>query len=342
MANTTQQITQTPQKPRTIADMIVARKESFAAILPKHLSADRFVKVALAALTKTPGLRDCTPESLMMALVACSELGLEPNSPLGHAYLLPFEDRRRGVVDCQLIIGFKGLLAIARRSGEIGSISVRVVYERDVFEVHYGDDEKIHHAPFQPRVKYDDKGQPVGFEGPPDAGRVVAAYMIAHLKDGSVQREVMNVADILAIKARSRGAQSGKSPWTTDFAEMARKTVFRRGWKWLPQSTEMAKAASYDQDGPEDIVAKNLASASPIDVAYSMSQPLPSKADALADQLEQQANAPPQGGAQTGVQETTAPTEPAPAPTRQEVVGEVANPEQKDSPMPRAREPGED
>lgn len=258
------------QAPKTIAQMILARKDSFAAVLPKHMTADRFVKVALAALTKTPKLRDCSPESLLMALAACSELGLEPNSPLGHAYLIPYGQ------EVQLVIGFKGLLAVARRSGEIESVSVRVVYERDQFSFTLGDDEKIEHIPFQPRVKFDEKGNAVGFDGPENGGNVIAAYMIAHLKGGAVQREVMSVAEILKIKNRSRSGKNG--PWVSDFAEMARKTVFRRGWKWLPQSTEMAMVAEVDNDDTGERNGPMVIDVTPIAAS--------SRGDALADAIE--------------------------------------------------------
>lgn len=289
MANGTTQITK-PRTARSIGDIVLARRESFAAVLPKHMTVDRFVKVTLAALTKTPKLQECTPESFLMAVAACAELGLEPNSPLGHAYLIPYGK------DCQLVIGFKGLLAVARRSGEIGSISVRVVRERDEFTVQYGDNEKIHHVPFRPVVTYDANGNPTGFEGPADGGRAVAAYMIAHLKDGSIQREVMNVDEILLIRARSRSGKSG--PWATDFDEMARKTVFRRGWKWLPQSTEMAKVAAYDDDGPSEIGKQHV----PLEGAFVMPAPA-TRSDALAAEIEAQA-IPVDGGA-THLQEAT-------------------------------------
>jgi len=225
---------------RSVADMILARKNSFEAVLPKHLTVDRFLKIALASLTRTPKLADCKPETLIMALAACSELGLEPNSPLGHAYLIPYG------TDCQLVIGFKGLLALARRSGEIASVDVAVVHARDVFTYARGDNPRIHHEPFVP--KFDEQGKAVG---PTDPGPLIAAYMIAHLKDGSVQREVMYRHEIDAVRNGSKAGRSG--PWKDHYDEMARKTVFRRGWKWLPQSTEMAKTLELDDDKPADL-----------------------------------------------------------------------------------------
>lgn len=225
---------------RSVGDMILARKESFEAVLPKHLTVDRFLKVALASLTRTPDLAKCKPETLIMALAACSELGLEPNSPLGHAYLIPYG------TDCQLVIGFKGLLALARRSGEIASVDVAVVHARDVFSYQRGDNPRIHHEPFVP--KYDDTGKAVGSTDP---GATIAAYMIAHLKDGSIQREVMYRHEIDAVRNGSK--MKNGVPWSKHYDEMARKTVFRRGWKWLPQSTEMAKALEVDDDKPADL-----------------------------------------------------------------------------------------
>lgn len=208
----------------TLLDLIESKKESFSKVLPEHMKVERFMKVAHAAMTRTPQLLNCTPASVLMALVSCSELGLEPNSPLGHAYLIPYGR------ECTLVIGYKGLLSLMRRSGELASIENQVVYDGDVFEVHFGDDAKIVHKPNL---------------GGKRGEKVIAAYVIARLKDGSVQREVMAIDEIEAIRRRSKAGNSG--PWKTDYAEMCRKTVLRRAAKRLPMSTELARAVEIEE-----------------------------------------------------------------------------------------------
>lgn len=208
----------------TLLDLIASKQDSFKAVLPQHMKIERFMKVAHAAMTRTPKLLDCTPASVLMALVSCSELGLEPNSPLGHAYLIPYG------TECTLVIGYKGLLALMRRSGELASIDNHVVYDGDLFEVHFGDDAKIIHVPNLAGKRGD---------------KVIAAYVIARLKDGSIQREVMTVDEIEKIRMRSRSGNNG--PWKTDYAEMCRKTVLRRAAKRMPMSTEVARAIEVEE-----------------------------------------------------------------------------------------------
>lgn len=231
----THQKTTGTQAPRrtTVADLIVAKRDSFAQVLPKFLDGDRFVKVALAALTKTPDLAKCSQASLLSSLIACAEVGLEPNGALGHAYLIPFMNR--GQLECQLIFGYRGLIALARRSDEIKSISCHVVYERDKFLLKYGLEEDLIHEPYM---------------GKEDPGAIIAAYAICKTRNGGVQLEVMTRRQIDEIKNASKGltnrdgSPNRKSPWNTSFDEMARKTVIRRAWKYWPVSTEVQERIS--------------------------------------------------------------------------------------------------
>lgn len=250
-----QAIQRTPGAKGTLLDLIASKRESFAAVLPQHMKIERFLKIAHAAMTRTPQLLNCTPASVIMALVSCSELGLEPNSPLGHAYLIPYGK------ECTLVIGYRGLLALMRRSGELASIDNHVVYDGDVFEVHFGDDAKIVHVPNL-------KGQ--------RGDKVIAAYMIARLKDGSIQREVMTIDEIEKIRARSRSGNAG--PWKTDYAEMCRKTVLRRGAKRMPLSTEMARAVELE----EHEEARHANGAIDVDIITTPSAHAPSASSKVA------------------------------------------------------------
>ncbi len=202
-------------------------KKQFALALPKHLTPDRFVRVVLTTINKTPKLATCTKESLLASLMDCSALGLEPDGRKAH--LIPYGDK------CTLIVDYKGLVDLARRSGDIADIHADTVCANDEFDYAFGSDSKLVHKP--------------NLE---DRGSVIAAYSFVRLKDGSSSFEVMNVQEIDAIRKRSKAAQAG--PWVTDWNEMAKKTVFRRHSKWLPLSAEFQEAIDRDFDTPESIV----------------------------------------------------------------------------------------
>jgi recombination protein RecT len=207
----------------TVADMLDKNKASIAAALPKHVSADRLSRVALSELRTNPNLLNCQPASLLNAVVKASQLGLEVGGALGHAYLVPYK------TEATLIVGYRGLIALARRSGEIQSITARVVHANDTFEIEFGLEEKLRHVP-----------------AVSDPGEMTHVYAVAKLMGGGVQYDVMTKAEVEAIRKRSRAGNSG--PWVSDPEEMARKTVVRRLCKYLPISIELADALSIDDD----------------------------------------------------------------------------------------------
>lgn len=210
-----------------------SQKSTLAAVLPKHVSADRMLKIALGALRTTPKLMNCTVESLMGGVVQCSQLGLEPNTPLGHAYLIPFDNRRKGITEVQIVLGYKGLIDLARRSGQVVSIAAHEVCQHDRFEYAYGLDEKLEHRPA------------LGERGP-----VIAFYAVAKLKDGGHAFEVMSRAQIEEIRDASQNYKFARDKsttvWGQHFVEMGRKTVLRRLFKYLPVSIELATASALD------------------------------------------------------------------------------------------------
>lgn len=217
-----------------VKNFFEAQKATLAAVLPKHVSPDRMLKIALGALRTTPKLMNCSVESLMGAVVHCSQLGLEPNTPLGHAYLIPFENRKRGVTEVQIVLGYKGLVDLARRSGQIVSISAHEVCENDEFEFVYGLDEKLNH---KPAMK--------------NRGDVVAFYAVAKLVGGGHAFEVMSAEQVNAIRDASQNYKfardKGSTVWGQHYVEMGRKTVLRRLVKYLPVSIELAQAARLDE-----------------------------------------------------------------------------------------------
>lgn len=213
-----------------------SQKSTLAAVLPKHVPADRMLKIALGALRTTPKLMQARTDTLLGAIIQCAQLGLEPNTPLGHAYLIPFENRNKGVTEVQIVFGYKGLIDLARRSGQIVSIAAHEVRQNDHFEYEYGLEEKLVHRPAMDK-----------------RGEVIAFYAVAKLVGGGYAFEVMSLADILAIRDASQGwktavkfQKEAQSPWGAHFVEMGRKTVLRRLFKFLPVSIEIATAATLD------------------------------------------------------------------------------------------------
>ncbi len=221
------------QRPQNIAALLSDPKvkSQMALALPKHVTADRLARVALTEVRRNPALGRCDQHSFLGALMLCAQLGLEPGGPLGHAYLVPFENRKAGRTEVQFILGYRGMIELARRSGQIVSIEARAVYPDDKFECRFGLESDLVHVP-------DWESQ----NRTPDKLRFV--YAVAKLKDGGVQFVVLSRRDIEAARAASK---AGSGPWQTHFEEMAMKTAVRRLFKWLPISIELAQAIEQDE-----------------------------------------------------------------------------------------------
>jgi len=215
------------EKPTTIHGMLEVYKGEIARALPKHMTADRMARVALTECRKNPALLRCKPESLFGAIIQSSQLGLEPGGAMGHAYLIPFGQ------EVQFIVGFRGMIDLARRSGQIISLEAHAVYEGDKFECVFGLNSDLSHTP--------------DWQNPnrTDPNKLRFVYAVAKLKDGGTQFEVMSRAEVDGIRARSKAGKSG--PWVSDYAAMALKTVIRRLFKYLPVSIELQQAVSLDE-----------------------------------------------------------------------------------------------
>lgn len=205
--------TQLTKKPTTLKGWIASEtmQEQFAAALPSHLSPERFTRIAITALTKTPKLADCTQASVFKCLLDLSAMGLEPDGRRAH--LIPYGK------ECTLILDYKGIVELMRRSGDVARIHADIVCEGDTFD-HDRGEIKSH--------TYDLTG---------DRGAMVAAYAEVTLKDGSRQAAIMTKEEIDGIRARSKAGKSG--PWVTDFNEMAKKTAIRRVSKLVTLSPEI-------------------------------------------------------------------------------------------------------
>jgi recombination protein RecT len=222
-----------------VKTMLEQNKSAIAKALPRHLSADRLLRVAQTACTTTPTLLECYTPSLVGAIIQCATMGLEPNTVLGHAYLVPFWNSKKRRKDVQVIVGYKGLVDLARRSGQIISVAAHAVYEQDEFDFQYGLEEKLNHRPARG-----------------DRGEIIAFYAVAKMKEGGHAFEVMWREEVDAIRDASQNAyrDNGKgrtankmSPWWDHYESMGRKTVLRRLSKYLPLSVEFATAVTMEE-----------------------------------------------------------------------------------------------
>lgn len=208
--------------------------------LPSVITGERFTRMVLTAISSNPQLAQCTPNSFLGAMMNAAQLGVEPNTPLGQAYLIPY--RNKGVLECQFQLGFKGLIDLAYRSGEVTDISAHEVYENDEFDYELGLTPKLSHKP--------------AFS---DRGEVVAYYAVYHTKSGGYGFEVMSREDIQNhAKKYSKAFSSSYSPWSTNFDSMAKKTVLKQCLKYAPLKTEFVRAMTTDETIKSNI-APNMA-----------------------------------------------------------------------------------
>lgn len=253
-----------PPNPNTLGGFLASRSKHLAELLPKSsaLSAEKLIKLALLAAKKNSELARCSMDSVFQALLQCAELGLDPGGSTGEAYLVPYKNA------CTLVIGFRGYITLARRSGILKQIETHVVNERDKFTLKFGLNPVLDHEPC--------------LDGEP--GAAIVAYCVARLSDGAAHVEVMTVSQINKIRDASSAAKSG--PWAKHWEEMARKTVLRRAAKYLPLSPEMQRAMEIEDDNAiegqvvrREDVAKALV---PATVAPKVQAPAPEEADVEA------------------------------------------------------------
>jgi len=208
----------TKKKLQEVESILAKADKQIAAALPRHMTPERMARISFSAVQRQPKLLECTPRSIAIAVINASELGLEPNL-LGECYLVPYKN------ECVLIPGYKGLIKLARNSGQLVSIQADVVRAGDVFEFEKGLNPILRHVPSAE---------------PEDKREITHAYAVAELQGGAKQFEVMTKAQIDAIRAKSPAGRFG--PWIDHYPEMAKKTVVRRMFKYLPASPEVERA----------------------------------------------------------------------------------------------------
>lgn len=310
---------------KTVKDLLVSKEfqSQVAMALPRHMKAERFIRVALNATMRQPELLQCQRESLFLALLQLSAYGIEADGRRAH--LIPFWDysvckcghakdqHRQGKCQTskcgcslyanrrmvQLILDYKGIAELVRRSGDVSYIHADVVLEGDDWDFQFGSEAFLRHKPNLELEAYPER-------------RMVAAYSFVKLKDGSEDFIVISKADVEAVRSRSKSKDGG--PWKSDYLEMAKKTVFRRHSKWLPLSPETRDAVEGDDEGDgfnAGVVLDGIAAVP--DEAPPENEP----PDTLADRVKAAA------GHKEPAQEAAATSEPQPESTKGATVTEM-------------------
>ena len=216
-----------PQK--GMQQMMKAMAKEIEAALPSMVSSERFQRVALTAFSSNPKLQKCSPKSFIAAMMQSAQLGLEPNTPLGQSYLIPYENKKTGETTCEFQVGYKGLLELAQRSGRIKTIYAHEVRENDEFDIDYGQYQALKHKPLL-------KG---------DRGTIIGYYAVYHTTDEGHSFIFMTDEEVTTFaKAKSKTYNFG--PWQTDREAMAKKTVIKQLLKYAPISIELQKAITAD------------------------------------------------------------------------------------------------
>lgn len=221
-----------------VRQLLTKSKEQIRMALPKHMSPERMMRIAMTSVQRTPKLLECDPITLLGAIIQSAQLGLEPDGATGQAYLIPFRNNKKNRMEVQFIPGYKGLMALARRSGEIGSIEAREVYEQDYFEFEFGLNPVLRHKAARLPEK--------------DRGKITYFYAIARIKNFDLpQFVVLSKEEVDDIRSRSKSSDNG--PWVTDYVAMGSKSAIRRLCKFLPQSAELATAIALDEKAEVDL-----------------------------------------------------------------------------------------
>ena len=238
MAQTIQnQVANKAPEQKSMQQYIKSMEGEIKKALPSVITPERFTRIVLSAISVNPKLGHCTPQSFLGAMMTSAQLGLEVNTPLGQAYVLPYNNK--GTMEAQFQLGYKGLIDLAYRSGEVESIQAHIVYENDEFECEYGLEPKLTHKPADT-----DRGEPV------------KVYAVFKTKSGGFGFEVMSMEDVRKHAAKySQSYGSNYSPWKTNFNEMAKKTVLKRVLKYAPLKSDFVRAAVQDEVIKKDLSA---------------------------------------------------------------------------------------
>jgi recombination protein RecT len=214
-----------------MAEMFQKVMPRVRAAIPQHVKPERLFQVAYLALSRQPALLECTAISVLRAVIIGAQLGLDISGIGGMAYLVPFRNNRTGEREVQFIIGYRGMIELARRSGDIAWIYPGIVYANERFDYQINPIPRLQHEP-----NLDEKTR----------GEMIGCYAIAVFRDPTVPPMpwAMTKAQVDKIRARSKAGNDG--PWVTNYPEMMMKTAIRGLSKYIPASAELNQALDYE------------------------------------------------------------------------------------------------
>jgi recombination protein RecT len=285
----TRQLTVVEQKFGEMRKLLAGNMKAITSALPAHIKPERLARIVMTTLQKNPALLECTQDSFLGCVLSCAALGLEPDGLLGQAYLIPFKSKGKTI--CTLIPGYKGLMKLARQSGEIATIDAHEVCLGDTFEYRYGSEPMINHRPAEaPIIEVEvEKGKPLVKMPDPNwiPGAITHFYAVAKMKDGTVQFTVMQKWEVNEIRNGSQGYQAAikngyDHPWISNYSEMGKKTAIRRGSKMWPASTDkdnlFHKLNAFDELQDKGIQA-DVSSILDVEIVSTSDAPTPSPDD---------------------------------------------------------------
>ena len=223
------------ERKQKVSGLLERYAPQLAQALPKFLTPDKMMRVALTAMNKNPKLLECTQTSLIGSILTSAQLGLLPDEVLGEAYLIPFKNNRANRMECQFMIGYKGLCTLAYRSGVVQSVQARAVFKGDEFEFEMGLNERLVHKP----------------KGNKNPTEITHFYSIVRMKEGGYVMNVMTREEVEKIRNESANYKFAykkeETVWGKYFEEMGCKTVLRRIMKYVPMSSEVMRAIGQDE-----------------------------------------------------------------------------------------------
>jgi recombination protein RecT len=223
-----------PMKERgeNLRDALERIKPQMMQALPKHIGAAQMIRAAMTSIQRNPKLLECTPSSFLAAMLESSIIGLKPDGVLGQAWLIPYYNSERKVYEVHFQAGYKGLLDLARRSGEIESVEARVIYAGDKFEYAFGLEPRLVHVP-NPKADRTDES-------------ITHFYAVVRIRGGGIQWDVMSAEEVDDHRKRYSRAKKD-SPWDTAYPAMGCKTVLIRVLKLCPVSTELQRVIALSE-----------------------------------------------------------------------------------------------
>lgn len=218
----------------TVEDLLFDEgvKAQLTRLLGDSKLADRFMRVTLTVCRQNTRLLECTPKSFYACLLDMAQLGIEPG-PLGYAYLVPYRDTKNRVTICTFLLGYKGMIFLARESKQIAGITAEVVHEGDTFDYELGSNKRVYHRPAP------------GNDDPLAPG--IFYYSIAHYRDSGpfgFDFKVLSKKEVDYYRSRSRARDEG--PWVSDYNAMGKKTAIRRLAPYLPLTPRAAEQIELD------------------------------------------------------------------------------------------------